>query len=585
MGATNKYGIKKAMILVVIILSHHSVSGQAKDDDHVIRYPAEELLVHLTQTCLFPGEILGFRIYCTNPLFPDLEFSKIAFVEIVSERNASVMRKKILLEHGTGGGEFQLPDDLVSGIYTVLAYTNWLKNFGEETFYRQRILIIQPEGTAPPGGDTSGYLIAYPPGGETGGNQHTGIGMTTDKNIYTTREKVTLNIRLLQSDRQGSGGNFSVSVHRTEPVLEMTRSERQRRHVDIGDDEIVYLPDYGGIRLTGTLEDAFGVLSEARIILSLPGKGTSISSTLTDDKGRFHFLLPPRSGELDIVLTLPVDNARLNLEEEFWNGFKSPMIQPGFHMDEGTTAYLERKYVYLQLQERFHHEVFTHGGLSDGDGEDHERFYHHTARIINTDDYVLLDSLPEYFYELVPNVRFISSRGRHDIQVVDRISSVYFKEEPGVFVDGVFYTDYNQIAAIPVRELAEIRVLPEVYYYHDFCFGGIIDLHTKNSDFTAVRLLPNMIRLVIPLASEPEFKYLVVNHSPPRSADRLPDFRYLICWEPDVQIGPSGEHTLSFYTGDVTGHFTVKLSGLSNEGQVVCSETMITVVAAPEKDH
>jgi hypothetical protein len=412
-----------------------------------------------------------------------------------------------------------------------------------------------------------------------------GLRMISDKNVYTTREEVNLTVKLNQPDGLGSGGNFSVSVHRTEPVLEKILHVRQMRDVEIGEDEIVYLPDFRGIRLSGKLEDAFGVLPEARLILSLPGKGTSLYSAVTDDKGCFHFLLPPRSGELDIVLTLPVDKSRLKLEEDFWNGFKSPMIQQGFHMDEGTTAYLEQKYLHFQLQDRFHRMNFTQGSQPDADWKDDERFYHHSPRTINTDDYVLLDSLPEYFYELVPNVKFVSSRGIHDIRVVDRTSLVYFKEQPGVFVDGVLYTDYNQVAGIPVSELSEISVLPEVYYYHDFCFGGIIDLHTKKSDFTSVQLLPNMIRLVIPLASKPEWEYHAVNHAAPGSKDRIPDFRYLICWEPDVQIGSLGKHTITFYTGDVSGDFKVKLSGISREGKIICAETMITVKAASEKDH
>ena len=32
-------------------------------------------------------------------------------------------------------------------------------------------------------------------------------------------------------------------------------------------------------------------------------------------------------------------------------------------------------------------------------------------------------------------------------------TDTYFKEKPGVFVDGVLYTDYNQIARIPVNEM------------------------------------------------------------------------------------------------------------------------------------
>ncbi len=287
--------------------------------------------------------------------------------------------------------------------------------------------------------------------------------------------------------------------------------------------------------------------------MSLPGKGTEIKSTLTDYQGRFHFLLPPRSGETDIVFTLPVDDALLKLEESFWNGPRSPLMRQEFCLDDGTAAFLEEKYYHLQLQARFNQVNFKQGNQSDGDLEEHERFYHHTPLHIRIDDYVLLDSLPEYFYELVPSVKLISNRGKYDIRILDRANNTYFKEKPGVFVDGVLYNDYGQIARIPVNEMEHIRVLPEVYYYRDFVFGGIIDLQTKKSDFTAVQPLPNMIRLVFPLSAEPEMAYDAPDHSHPDTLPRIPDFRYLISWEPDVKIEPEGENTVAFLYGRCHG--------------------------------
>jgi hypothetical protein len=160
----------------------------------------------------------------------------------------------------------------------------------------------------------------------------------------------------------------------------------------------------------------------------------------------------------------------------------------------------------------------------------------------------------------------------------------YFEEKPGVFIDGVLYSDYNQIARIPVSEINSISILPELYFYHDFSFGGIIDLHTKKSDFSAVQLLPNMTRLVFPLTAKPEMEYDAAVHSLPDTLSRIPDFRYLICWEPDITIGSSGENTILFYTGDVSGEYTVKVTGISTEGIIIQAEAKIFVGQDSETD-
>ena len=77
--------MKKTILLAGIILFCFTISGQEKDDQPLAQYPAEQIQVHLTQTYLFPGEVLGFKIYCTNPLFPELELSRLAFIELVSD--------------------------------------------------------------------------------------------------------------------------------------------------------------------------------------------------------------------------------------------------------------------------------------------------------------------------------------------------------------------------------------------------------------------------------------------------------------------------------------------------------------------
>jgi hypothetical protein len=162
---------------------------------------------------------------------------------------------------------------------------------------------------------------------------------------------------------------------------------------------------------------------------------------------------------------------------------------------------------------------------------------------------------------------------------VDKVNTSYYEEPPGVFIDGVLYTDYSQVARIPVSQISSISVLTEVYYYHDFIFGGIVDLHTTRSDFNAVQMLPGMTRLVFPLASRSEMHYHVVDHASDGSQDRIPDFRHLVCWEPDIVIGPAGEQMIRFYTGDVTGEHTIKVSGMTREGILVKAETRIVVEA------
>jgi hypothetical protein len=440
-------------------------------------------------------------------------------------------------------------------------------------------MVINP-GQKVPISDTCLGAVDFSPAQEIGDIFVDSIFILPDKTQYATREKVTLKVRFTGDMGQQAGPFFSVSVYRVEPVLKQAQFEVSAGSLGNQVREIEYLPDYTGIRLTGKMEDAYGALQGARIIISEPGRETAINSTLSDTKGNFHFLLEPQIGMKDIVFTLPEDDAIVKLEDPFWNGFRNLPVSQEICLSSSTASYLKERFYHYQIQQKFNQRIFLPDKPTDADLKDYERFYTHHSTSIGLDDYVLLDSLSEYFYELVPAVRFIQNREKYEIKIMDRANQVYYKEKPGVFLDGVLYTDFNEIARIPVKKIDNITVLSEVYYYRDFVFGGIVDLHTRKSDFTEVQLLGNMTRFLYPMASACEMRFAGPVHSSD-SLTRIPDLRYLLYWDPDVQLKPGEESEIQFYTGDVSGVFRIKIIGLSSQGRLIRAETIITVYEEP----
>ena len=570
--------MKRIKTLITGLLIFCSGFGQTAAPQSAGAYPPESLQLHLSESCLFPGEVLGFKIYCTQPFFPEVELSKIVFIELLSEHNTPVLRKKILLENGTGAGEFVLPNHIGTGIYTLLCYTNWLKNFGEEAFYKKHIVIINPDQELPLASDHADCPGMHAPLRDTTQHPRSGIFVQTDKKQYGTREKVSVKVALPWQEGGTSGGNFSVSVCYREPVLTEEQHNQQEQGFLLHTEQLDYLPDFKGIRMSGKLEDASGkAVAGSRIIISEPGPGTQLKSAISDKQGNFNFLLKPQEGIKDLVFTLPESETILKLEEPFWNGYRNPPEYNALCLPKSSLSFLEEKFSHTQIQNRFDRSQFSKRSPTDPDETDSSSFHSAFSKLLKMDDYILLDSLPEFFYELVPNIRFTHKKGDYTISISDPESGDPFEEPPGVFVDGVLYPDYTGIAHIPLHQVEKIAVLPAVYFYEDFSFGGIVDLHTKDSDFNTVQLLPDMRRVMFPLASKSEMIFNAPDYALPNELKRIPDFRHLLCWEPDVRVNSSGENTLQFYTGDLSGNFTVMVYGLSDDGKLFRSETDIWV--------
>jgi hypothetical protein len=68
--------------------------------------------------------------------------SKVAYVELINDKNKPVLQAKIELQESCGMGSFQMPADLVTGNYKIRAYTNWMKNFSPNFFFEKEVSIV-----------------------------------------------------------------------------------------------------------------------------------------------------------------------------------------------------------------------------------------------------------------------------------------------------------------------------------------------------------------------------------------------------------------------------------------------------------
>ena len=107
--------------------------------------PQENIFVHQNATVLLTGEFLYYKIYCRNEQDQKLSnISKIAYIELVGTDKKPVFIHKIRLKSGLGEGDFFIPKSIPSGNYKLIAYTQWLRNFGESHFFQSNILILNP---------------------------------------------------------------------------------------------------------------------------------------------------------------------------------------------------------------------------------------------------------------------------------------------------------------------------------------------------------------------------------------------------------------------------------------------------------
>ncbi|NVO83499.1 TonB-dependent receptor plug domain-containing protein [Hymenobacter terrestris] len=112
--------------------------------------------LHLDQAAYVAGETLWFKAYLLDASShqPD-SLSKVLYVDVVAPDRQVLLKRTLALTDGLATGDMVLPDTLRSGVYTLRAYTSWMRNSDAGLFFTRRIPVWQASAPVSIGAETS----------------------------------------------------------------------------------------------------------------------------------------------------------------------------------------------------------------------------------------------------------------------------------------------------------------------------------------------------------------------------------------------------------------------------------------------
>jgi hypothetical protein len=118
--------------------------------DYCKSVPREDVFLHTDRDEYIAGEELWFTVYAFDrqTLAPSLN-SRLVYVEVVSPDNRPLIKARFAIDKGYGPGQILLPDTLSSGLYTIRAYTGWMKNFLPDNCFTKDIRIYNAISSKP----------------------------------------------------------------------------------------------------------------------------------------------------------------------------------------------------------------------------------------------------------------------------------------------------------------------------------------------------------------------------------------------------------------------------------------------------
>jgi TonB-dependent SusC/RagA subfamily outer membrane receptor len=438
-------------------------------------------------------------------------------------------------------------------------------------------------------------------------NDQLKINIEPGKSIVSTREKITLKIKVSNKKNLPAKGSYSLSIANTEEFksqesiisnlllnsdlkgkvetpgyyftdwnddkekqldnLMLTQGWRRFGWTNLLSD-IKVPPKYEnerGIIITGRItREFFGIpLRDIKVTLTMLNEFNDVYTTRTHEKGIFRFEnvdyqdtlsasieAVRASGKHNLVIYLDAmpeekdKNMQYKTDQNLkQRGEKGQYVPPPD--PDADDPYRERNTKIFRL-----HEEPSAGNVIIID--DKTQNYQNIGQIIEG---------------RIPGVNVTGDKVN-----IRGTSSIYGNTEPLFLVDGM-PVDGDFAMNMSPFDVERIEVLkgPETAIYGSRGANGVIAIYTKRGKFMKKGILDfKMLGYATPKEYyKPGYEF--------KADDLFIDDRRTILWIPYITTDPDGESTATFYTSDVKGSYIVRLEGISEDGTTGAGVTKFEV--------
>ncbi|WP_228238025.1 hypothetical protein [Allomuricauda sp. M10] len=138
----------------------------------------ENIHLQLNKTAFFNGEHLWFQAYVQDGLqeLPSSTTTNL-HVGIFSEDGKMIAKKMFLVDNGISSGDFKIDSTFVKDSYTLMAWTNYMKNFEASTPFVQNITLIGNEKPTPEIKKEGITILIHPEGQHIIADAYNNVGL------------------------------------------------------------------------------------------------------------------------------------------------------------------------------------------------------------------------------------------------------------------------------------------------------------------------------------------------------------------------------------------------------------------------
>lgn len=503
----------------------------------------EAVHVDLHTTNILVGETLHFSAFIYSTASKKTSsLSSVLYLELVDEDGKSVDQTKVAVHNGRAAGTIYISPSLESGTYRLMAYTRWMMNY--QGYNEQPILVFNPYRT----GDNFESITGTP------------FVLDTSQLVITESFPPLENVKLNFSTIQPS--SLSIAIQKV--TNQYYSNELSLKNSSFSLESYEVLPEYRYGFIQGQITKNETPQKNKRVLMTMEGSSIQVSTTISDEFGRFWLQYNPsivkNEGNLQL---LEDEESKIRLINEFYTQYPK-LESSGTQLDSLIISELIDRSIARQIQQAYQ-------PLEINQVKSRENFIGFDAQVYYLADYTRFSTMRDTFIEYIPSVGV--SKSERDFKMIVRceLTPGQFLADlpPLILLDGIMVSSEDILKLSP-NNVERIEVLNKYYYVNDMIFKGVVSVHSLNGKDAQM----NPKGMTFQLA---EFQ----NYNPGIQAlnsedDRLPNYESLLFWDP-IHSHEGGDLLLNFSTSRLEGIYQVSINGISNNGKSINLNKFIRV--------
>lgn len=535
----------------------------------------ERIYLQTDKQVYMAGEMIWMKLLTTFPDGAPVSFSKIAYVELFDE-SASQARVKVDLIHGIGDGWMIVPISLSSGYYRIVAYTNNMRNEGNEIFFEKKIIVVNLLSTQSSDSISDGNNIT-----ESETPDSNTFSLSTDKQSYLKREAVLLKLENLPKDVY----TLSISVSGIDPVnivgeRNIIKWQKELPILKTPTFTGNFMPEYEGHIIQGKLinietgkqESTDGVQS----FIAFRGIHPMLFPGDVKKDGSVRFFTNHTAGIKEVISTAvmmapDVDKKyRIDIDYPFVKEYKSEKLPLLGLSSENKELFLKRN-VAIQVLHSYMSDSINHLDPTTS------YFNWEPDHSYKMEEYARFATMQEVITEFVDFTRFRNNNGKRYLSTYDDVTRTFSRGSTLVFIDGVPIFDHDVVYNYDPSLLKRIDIYRDTFLFGTLQVKGIIFFTTLKGTYPGLKLDESVQFFDYDGTQPKRYFYSPVYQNEEDRKSRLPDFRHTLLWNPDVKTNGKSSLSVQFFTSDFVNKYKITVEGLTKTGEVIYATSKFEV--------